>query len=1117
MLLIHKKGFKTLIKSTYLHKINVRAQLLDVKTGRYGDTFLLATLDRNETAIPNLTTDGKYRLFVDNLTIRDRPELGVDNLIIYDYYYIEHYAVFHKTLIKQLKTFLCANADCCDLSGDDLKEGLAVLTNLLTYYNLSTNTSYTNNNICYGVVVDVFIRQMFDLHRLDFLYEANKSNKSLCIFNENLTLPLAKKIACIYFLALYWYEFYVQYSVSSEVVISPEDKADIDSAYDIDNIRRCIVRHGFEFEASKDIFYKTLPKKSLVNGVDKHYNLESNLETEVYSFTIKADDIYFLPQQDVLRSNIYMKILTLPIVGNLYYTDKFGVKFPINELTAVPFNLLSLESIIYEYPVLSDNQVDMFLYKLVEDVDACDEIMEYNRISVTINEYEYAQDINPLNMISVKLRESGSVYFAPYHIFKILKADLQIYEIKDIQLNVDSDYVIINNSGEPVTDFNFPTDYISGKVTLEAGAMLTEDPYKGEVVVTYKNDTKVNIPIIFKVFPEEVFDSVIPEFTINSLASIPNTVYIPFYETEYPIFVDSIGEHRNPLLFYFNEITENGTPTNTEPISGTTAILNKEFPGLSVVRITSSTDNKLLTRTFNVDNRAADVVIDWNSTDTNVLVNFATDNLGEGNIINAAWEPGVINSNNFHRYSNLINKKTYLEIYPHDSFKYNDARIVGINLSGTFNRINLSETSIGNTINNIVHQMDIRTPLDNVYNLPIGMASFPRYVIGKNINYVGREYPTQDLYDSLYNKGVLISLASEENTNPFPTNASDKDLIYPNHVNTITDIVQDGNVVRMKIVNTPSLLPTEEGQILADVLIYARLEIYNVIDNKWEIGSVEPYHNLKVNGEVDAFVPISRNYLDPNNVIKYRVASQGKTGTILSEEFLHTVNNGSISYIESYTFVGSTLEITLSELIPVGESSIEIYGDVNQEYFIESVKVVKNPEDLGKKYVSINLSRLTVPLIEKATFVIEYRGTDTSFLQTVIVDPIKTRASLIINPEGFGTISPTFRVNQVGSNGDFDLYMLLHPAYVGGYVDNPNYEITYSILSSVSNTNFNNYKNSNSHWINCSFKDFPGYSKVYLKALIIVKNLVGEVIDTIDTYTIAVELYNGLDTIEIEQ
>lgn len=1119
MLEVFKYGLGFQIKSKSLKKVNIVAELLDIKKEEYGEPFIIATLSYNESIVYNFAIDGKYRLSIKTI-------LNVDSLVgldvvsaVLEYKYIESYNVFLKQTIKAVKNFICESTECgCEDSGETLEKGNQAVSMLLGYYNLATNSDFNSYQLCSGNVIDLFVRKMFDTNRLEFLNDLHTLSKKDCISNVKLSIPSLKKIVSVYYLALYNYEIYNQISLKNGENLIDE----INTVYDIYELKRCTTRQGFDFDTSVKIFNEVKPETRLVKGVDKHFELEANVLEEKYSFEIVPSDLYHLPTHQVLRNTIYLNLITLPFIGKLKYVDRFGEVTTITAPDKYKFDLLTTEKLIYEYESLSDTNSDVFLYNLSNILDDCKNDTDYNKVSIKINEYEYDASLIPLNVIAVKVNDTILTPFNFYHIYKILKRKIDIYNVESIAINTDTSYVkIMSDAGDLLNGLQ-PITHFAGDVFIEKGNDLEfDEPYRGSIEFKFLDGKRYEVAIFFRLDKDENFDGTFPFFTVNSSEEEVIEFKYPFYDKEYLLYADSVNEHIEPLIFYFQEVLNNDSDIkDLEVISNNGAIVKNSFPKERIITITSNTNKNSYTKTIRVNNTKADIRIYWDSNETNQIISFGEEELGLGKILNVAWDTNVINKNKSYTYPTLKNKETFLEIYPHDRFKYNNPRLKDIEMLGTFKRINLSLTSIGNKSLELIEDLANRTPSDNIDNLPIGLASFPTYFIAKSVRFnEPRQYIKPSLFKNMYAKGILVNLAKTEFKHPTPISEVESDKDFPDFV------------VNIKQEEVPNFLPKVTASIeildksktydnLAKVPIYARFEgfdgdkwIHLKVNNFYE--NFAMYESRLEDKKFSEIININNLQANRDGFYQIRVAYQGPSGPKVTEALLvKPLESSTDSHVRRLQVTESGVYVFFTNKVEVGKNyKYSIPAEDSGDIYVTSKDFIR--PDINTNYVFIPVDSIPYELLNKANLFIEIYNDSNEFLERVEFPNSKYRLSLLPNSEAGLPLAKEYIID-VYSPEELDEAVLLYhnfnlhkfrPLYGGVIFYNVSVlysinEMLYEVLIKDEN---------DKPYVNLPLSKIPVVNKgrFFIKSKVEIMERVGgkvQTIDTIESYSIIINL-----------
>lgn len=1014
MIQIFKYNLGFYIKSNIDKPINIIAEQLDIETNEYINPKVIASILPFSGIDYSFITDGKYRI---SYSIKSNS-ISNSNINI-SYLYIESYSTYLNQVINKVKDFLCSSGDCCESKGSDIESANYATNLLLNYYNLATNTTFNSNDCCNPL--DSFIRKLSDFLRLDILSDLNSASKNDCLSNTKVSIPTLKKLSSVYFLAMYFYDKWHQYSEQN----LSENLEILNDKYQINSIKKCITKQGINFDKAEEIFKKSIESSVNLNSVDKSYILNSNVIEEKYITEIKPSDLYRVTGSILNTEKININIISLPILGKLYYVNNNGTKSEIKEPKLYNFNIYSNVKIIYEYNKLSDTNSDMFLYSIVYGENTCN-VSKFNTINFKIYPYGYEEDSASLNLISVKVHNTAKIAFNYYHLFKLLNNPLSLYNTKGIEIITDSSKIIIELAdGRPETGF-INIEEFNNNVFFKKGNNLNNDEiYKAKVSILYLNDEVISSDILFKIAEDSKFDNIVPIFTVNSVDKDITTLEFPFYNKILPIYADAISMHNEPVSFYFSS-----NDKDLEVTGSNSAVINNTFPRKRNVLIVAGTNKNVYSKEYIVDNTKADIHLKLKSLDDNVTISFDTDKLGEGVIKNAAWDINVINKESTHSYDSLLNgKDIYLEVYPHDRFRFNEDYLEDIDFIGTFKRIDLSNTSIPiSKINPLVVDLERRTPASNIDSLPLGDVSFPVYFIANNLKSSKSTYLSKFIYNRLYSKGILINLANSQGNNPMPTSDLDVNLKYSNFSVSLTQVEKVSPYYEIKA----NIVSDEPN--LADVLIYARLEGKTI--NGWKTFGKEYFYNKQtLHNSIEESVNGAGLKTDNQGNATFRLAYQGSTGTVYSNELvikpLSFIEHSNISGI--YSTRGGLL-VNLSTKAVIGDSfKLDVTADIFGDIFIQSLNYDKQTNNNS---VTIPLTFLSQEIIDKGTFYIRVIKNGL-YVETVAIDNISNRLSIIPNVSNGNSISNEYQFNI--NTLDNSLQIFNSTTYEDNYGIDPDY------------------------------------------------------------------------------
>ena len=1092
-------------KSTSNLAFNIVAEKLNVVTNEYENPTVLATIEPNEGFVHAFPVDGKYRISY-ILPEANRPGFPNDlqEVIKVDYIYIESYSVYLKQMVSNVKEFLCAGGTCCTEDGSSLEQALYTINTLLGYYNLATNSKFNSYQLCSGSVLDVFVRKMFDTQRLEFLTEFTRASKMDCLTNDKLTLPLAKKIASVYFLALYFYEIYNQVEVEN----LNQNITKVNDSYDIVAIRRCITKQGFDFETARETFNEVIPLESIVTGIDKTYHMYTNFVTETYKADIIPEDIYDLSRQDTLRNTIYFNVITLPVLGKLFYTDKRGVRTQITSTGSYEFNLLSTEKITYEYNMLSDSNTDIVLYNITSVQNACEEGVDFNTLSFVSYPYDYDVNAIPLNITSIKVPSKSVVDFGSYHIFKVLKRKLDIYRVKSFSINVPTEVTVIASENQtPVNNADLGIYNLVNPYTIRNGNLTFQNPYEGSISITDINDNIVTIPMFFRLADESEFNQESPMFTINSLNPDITTITFPFYETNYPMFADTIESTEQPQEYYFVDEDTSNDPLEDVTLNSVTVPM--PFPAEKVIHVTTGNDRESISKAYTIKNNVADIVVSYNFTGDNNHIFYGEPALGRGVIRYAAWDKGVINSENSYNYG-VGEKKTYLEVYPHDRVRINYPSVTDIDIIGTFRRFDLNNTAIGNKALSLVTELEQRTLANNISLLPSYENSFPVYFLANKVG--ATSFLSVETYQKLYEKGILVNLGRNTTTNPMPLSNADVNKDYSNFSVQLEQVEELGLLspkIKARIIHNG----VEPGEGYADVLIYAQLE--GLTELGWVNFKNRFFYNTLKSGvgrEAEAIVPVA-GLLNVDGKYKFRLTYQGYNGRRVSNE-LSVVPTAGISdyFIQSVTKVTGGVRVQLTDRLPVGKTlRVVITADNQADIFVQQRDITRQED--AALFTLIGIPYLTEELLDKATLYATaiYENT---YEDVKAIEGIENRVAIIPEVEGGNTLAKEYsfeREYYVGK--DMLLYHQLPDIAIpeGANTDDTEVSKTIHVLLSTDNIVYSEVSEGESVFARVPLNSVAGVNRFYVKSIVNYYYLDATdkhpvVFKSVETYSITINL-----------
>lgn len=1089
MIQIFKYNLGFYIKSNIDKPINIIAEQLDIETNEYINPKVIANLLPFSGIDYSFTTDGKYRIsYTINSTI-SKPIINIS------YLYIESYSVFLNQVISNVKDFLCSSVDCCESKGSDIETANYTTNLLLNYYSLATNTTFNNNDCCNPL--DSFIRNLSDFLRLDILSDLNSASKSDCLSNTKVSIPTLKKLSSVYFLAMYFYDKWHQYSEQN----LSENLEILDNKYQINSIKKCITKQGINFDKAEEIFNKSIESSVVLNSIDKSYILNSDVIEEKYITEIKPSDLYRVAGSVLNTERININIISLPILGKLYYVNNNGIKSEIKEPKLYNFNIYSNVKIIYEYNKLSDTNSDMFLYSIVYGENTCN-VSKFNTINFKIYPYGYEEDFSSLNLISVKVHNTAKIAFNYYHLFKLLNNPLSLYNIKAVKLITDSSKIKIELAdGSLVTNY-IPIEDFNNNVFFRKGESLNKgDIYTTKIFVEFLDNSIIESNIVYKVVEDSKFDNIIPIFTVNSVDKDITTLEFPFYNKILPIYADAISMHSEPVSFYFSS-----NDKDLEITGSNSAVINNTFPRKRNILIVAGTNKNVYSKEYIVDNTKADIHLKLKSLDDNVTISFDTDKLGEGVVKNAAWDINVINKENTHNYTSLLNgKDIYLEVYPHDRFRFNEEYLEDVDFIGTFKRIDLSNTSIPKSkIDTLVVDLERRTPASNVDNLPIGETSFPVYFIANNLKNTSATYLSKDVYDRLYSKGILVNLANTQGNNPMPTSDLDVSSKYSNFSVTLTQVEKVSPYYEIKA----NIVSDETN--LANVLIYARLEGKTI--NGWKTFGKEYFYDKQtLHNSIEESVNGAGFKTDNQGNATFRLVYQGSTGTEYSNELvikpLSFIEHSNISGI--YSTRGGLL-VNLSTKAVIGDNfKLDVTADIFGDVFIQSLNYDKQTNNNS---VTIPLTFLSQEIIDKGTFYVRVIKNGL-YAETVAIDNIANRLSIIPNVSNGNSVSNEYQFNI--NTLDNSLRIFNSTTYEDNYGIKPDYEDrqVYKISDvyvSKDGLSFSKQATNTGDYVDLPLDNLSNLDKFYVKVIVYfaqdLDNGSKVVYKTLESYKILIKL-----------
>lgn len=1094
MIQIFKYNLGFYIKSNIDKPINIIAEQLDIETNEYINPKVIASLLPFSGIDYSFTTDGKYRISY-SINILGNPNSIIDTskpIIDISYLYIESYSIFLNQVISNVKDFLCTSGSCCESKGSDIESANYATNLLLNYYNLATNTTFNNNECCNPL--DSFIRNLSDFLRLDILSDLNSSSKNDCLSNTKVSIPTLKKLSSVYFLAIYLGDFHNQFKDENY----KQNLEKLKEIYSIESIQKCITKQGINIDKAKELFLESLSISNTIESKDKSFILSPNIQEENYKLVIKPSDLFTNPES----LEVFINIVTLPILGKLYYSDKGGRIVEVTSTGFLPFKESVNTNLTYIYDKVSTSNTDVFLYSISNSNTDCLD-GKTRTVTIKLNEYGFNEDTEVLNLVVVKTPVNNSTSFNYFHLFKLFNNPIILYNIKEVKFYLDNSYIILEDYlGNPL-ETTQPIINFDNKVFFRKGVLLDiKAPYKGGIEVIFNDNKSIKTSILFRLAENSEFDNIVPVFTVNSVHESVNTLEFPFYNKEFVMYADAISEHKEEVAFYFK-----ANSGDIEPLGLNSVKIVNKFPRTYNVGITASTNKNGYNKNYIIDNTKADVKLLINSLEAyNYTVSFDEDNLGEGKIINAAWDYGVINKEPLHTYTTLDNKEIYLEVYPHDRFRFNSPYLTDINLIGTFKRIDISETNVERSkVNILLKDLEQRTTADNKDKLPIGLFSFNNYFIAKSLRTDYSVFPSQVLYDKMYAKGILVNVAKSTYTNPMPTDLNNIDKLYPDFEVVLSSVEKVSNFCELD-----TKIVTSETN-LADVPIYARLEAMTI--NGWKTFNTEYfYHTLKLTNTAKESVSIAGLKTDNQGFATFRIIYQGPIGTKVSNELkvkpLSFIEESNISSINS---IREGLLVYLTNKVVNGDTlNLIVTTDSFGEHFIQSVEFLKSA---GASSLEIPLTFLNQEIINKSTFYISV--IKNGVLQEIVpIDNIDNRVSIIPEASLGNSVANSYQFNInrfLGQGLTIFSNTTYSPNYgiIPDYPDKEVYKIT-DVYTSTDGVSFTKQASNTGDYVNLPLEEFTNISKFYLKTISYIvqdTNTNGNIIyKTLESYTITIAL-----------
>lgn len=1105
MIKLYKHATDFYFKSETNSTLNIVAERLNVVTNKYENPTIIGSVEPRGFYIHHFSIDGKYRISYQLPLEGKLPTGGSSTVIKIDYIYLESYTVYLKQVVSNIKDFLCSGTDCCSSDGDKIEQGLYTINTLLGYFNLATNSNFNSYQLCNGSVLDIFVRKMFDSQRLEFLTEFTRASKMDCLTNDKLTIPLAKKIASVYFLALYFYEIYNQIDVEN----LDKNIETINNSFDIVAIKRCITKQGFDFETARKLFNEIVPIESIVNGIDKTFHLFSDINKDSYTVDIVPSDLYDLPKVEVLRNTIYIDIITLPVLGKLYYTDKDGNKTQIVSTGTYVFNLLSTEKITYEYNVLSDSITDLVLYNITSVVNGCSEEVHFNTLNFITYPYDYDVNSIPLNVTSIKVPTEDYVDFNVHHIFKLLKRKLDIYRIHTFSINIDTNKVLLTKEDTtPINNVELKLKDLYPSIKMSNVSLVFQSPVESTITVKDVSNNIITIPVFFRLANESEFTQEYPMFTINSLNPDITTITLPFYETSYPMFADTIEHTEVPQEFYF---LDESSEEPLEEITLNAVTVPLPFPDEKVIKVTTGNNRLRVSKDYIIKNNNADIIISYNFTNPVNHITFGESELGQGVVKHAAWEKGNINTGNSYTYG-IGEKKTYLEVYPHDRIRVNNPAVTAIDIIGTFKRINLNNTNIGNDIIRLATELEQRTVSYNIIFLPIYESSFPVYFLANSTN--NTTYPSSDLYEKMYAKGILVNLGKNETSNPMPTNSTNANARYDLfnlHITEDTSVPSINPRISCEVIKLP--LQGESNPIYADVKVYAQLEF--LTETGWRTFKDRFFYNKVTSAKEEPVIEtIPLQGLTPiNGIYSFRLSYQGYNGRKVSNVLEVTPSSIVIKdFINTVDRVSAGIQVGVSDKLFLGKSlRLLVTADTGLDMFIQQRDITRTNNNPINTLITVPY--LTNEVLDNATIYVTALQ-DGEYYDTKAITGIENKVSIIPEAEAGNSLAKEYSFSSSEFIGkDLLLYHILPdiPIPTNANTANTTVDTSIEVYISLDNIIYNKVAEDSDEYVDVPLSSVTGNNRFYVKSVVnysYIDNTSKEsvIFKSVETYSIIINL-----------
>ena len=337
--------------------------------------------------------------------------------VVYEFINIYHYDNLLSKLLEKIKYVLCKSCTPCTEDDSCIPKELKDCLDYQVIFNsiqllIHYTKPYISNNNNINNIYQKFITEAFHNYKCNFLCNISNQLISSCTNEKSIfSVELFKKIISIYYLSLYFYEYYL--------AETEEEKEYIKCKYQFEIIKNCIIKTGIDIIKLEDLYTEilnTFNTAPLINNSEINLTeLISPIGNVRYEHIFEEDNFlngYFDNENNLPNK---LKLINLISLGKLYYNNIL--------ITANNFEI-------------DVNNISLLKYQIEEGVAIETDVVLMYQIS----------DINTNSLYSN----------IAYILFKVFPGQNQPPIMQDVNIDIQKGETITLNSIDFINSFTDP-------------------------------------------------------------------------------------------------------------------------------------------------------------------------------------------------------------------------------------------------------------------------------------------------------------------------------------------------------------------------------------------------------------------------------------------------------------------------------------------------------------------------------------------------------------------------------------------------------------------------------------------------------------------------------------